>query len=141
MHSGLGTMFLADPTSPATTNRTSLFSDTHTASTSASGPPGSETRTSSLTAFAMDKELPGLLTLPPVGEHDDGLMLATEMADSEASGTQIRHSSTTLREADCVIGHKSTFHQMKGFCDGAEAFRKTGHTQGLKQAPAYVSLF
>jgi hypothetical protein len=144
-HNSPGPTFLADhPTSPATTNRTSLFSDATTASTTASGySPGhfmsSETRTSSLGAFGFEKEAGGLATLPPVGELDDGLMLANEAARSETSGTQVRLSSAAAREAECMIGAKSTFHQLKGFCDGAEAFRKSAHTQGLRQASAYVS--
>jgi hypothetical protein len=44
------------------------------------------------------------------------------------------------READCSIGSKSTFHQLQGFCKGAEASRIGGLGQGIRQAAGYVAV-
>ncbi|KAM0497693.1 hypothetical protein ACHAP6_006052 [Verticillium nonalfalfae] len=133
-----------DPTSPSTTNRTSLFSEPNTSS---AGPspcinPNSEPRGASHGTFYSESDHMAPLMLPPLSEHDDGLMLAdeTRTVRSETSGTQIRTISTGARETACQIGPKSSFHQLKGFCDGAELFKKSEHARGMKQASIYGQL-
>ncbi|KAG7129006.1 hypothetical protein HYQ45_011655 [Verticillium longisporum] len=133
-----------DPTSPSTTNRTSLFSEPNTSS---AGPsphinPNNEPRGASHGTFYSESDHMAPLMLPPLSEHDDGLMLAdeTRTVRSETSGTQIRTISTGARETACQIGPKSSFHQLKGFCDGAELFKKSEHARGMKQASIYGQL-
>lgn len=126
-----------DPNSPSTTNRTSVYSDsaTHSSSNGTSPKiPISEMRTSSLAAFQFEPTPP----LPPPGHFSDGLMLANEQAAAE-SMLSVKRSSTLIKEDECLIGPKSSFHQAKGFCDGAQAFRRGGYWHGLKQTMAYVS--
>ncbi|TQN64649.1 hypothetical protein CSHISOI_10544 [Colletotrichum shisoi] len=66
-------------------------------------------------------------------------MLADEQAVSETSTQRHRSISTLAKEEDCSIGPKSSFHQLKGFCEGAQSFRRGGYWDGLKQAMAHVS--
>ncbi|KAL2754047.1 hypothetical protein ACRALDRAFT_2028557 [Sodiomyces alcalophilus JCM 7366] len=133
-------------TSPTTTNRGSLFSDHTSASTSSAvshaGVPGDKDPAS----------FNGGLTT--VGEVDDGLMLADEahsVSDTAATWTLRRPASSVStvmgrvalgpsRRPDCLIGPNSSFHQLKGFCTGAEAFRRSEHTHGMKKAPSYTRL-
>lgn len=137
-----------DPTSPATTNRTSLFSDTNTSSSPSTGPSPNipsreaEARAAASSSFSflhLDASHMAPIALPPVGEHEDGLMLAAEERTLSDAGGGARSSSALDREAACAIGPKSSFHQLKGFCDGAVGFRLNGHAQGVKKASAYVS--
>ncbi|KAH0429786.1 SH3 domain-containing protein [Colletotrichum camelliae] len=124
-----------DPNSPSTTNRTSVYSDsaTHSSSNGASPKiPISEMRTSSLAAFQFEPTPP----LPPPGQFSDGLMLANEQAVTD-SMLSLKRASTLIKEDECLIGPKSSFHQVKGFCDGAQAFRREGYWHGLKQTMAY----
>lgn len=126
-----------DPNSPSTTNRTSVYSDSATHSSSNGTSPRlpiSEMRTSSLAAFQFEPTPP----LPPPGQFSDGLMLANEQAAADSMLSDKR-ASTLIKEDECLIGPKSSFHQVKGFCDGAQAFRRGGYWQGLKQTMAYVS--
>ncbi|KAF9875149.1 sh3 domain containing protein [Colletotrichum karsti] len=110
-----------DPTSPSTTNRTSVYSESP-AHSSSNGPsprmPTSEVRTTTLTAFQFEPTPP----LPPPGHFSDGLMLADEQTVSDTSTQHLRTASSA-----------------KGFCDGAQAFRRGGYWDGLKQTMAYVS--
>ncbi|KAK1764258.1 hypothetical protein QBC33DRAFT_497839 [Phialemonium atrogriseum] len=135
-----------DPTSPATTNRTSLFSDTNTSSSPSTGPSpnipsrDAEVRAAASSSFSflhLDASHMAPIALPPVGEHEDGLMLAAEERTLSDAGGGARSSSALDREAACAIGPKSSFHQLKGFCDGAVGFRLNGHAQGVKKASAY----
>lgn len=130
------------PTSPATTQRTSLFSDSNKSSSNspsaAHTAPTHEPRTTSLAALNF-KETVAVRNLPLVGEDDDGLMLAEEATLTKTSSTQLRSVTTARGDASCLIGPKSSFHQGKGFCEGATTFRQTYHTQGWRRAPAYVS--
>ncbi|CAI0643514.1 unnamed protein product [Colletotrichum noveboracense] len=124
-----------DPNSPSTTNRTSVYSDSATHSSSNGTSPRlpiSEMRTSSLAAFQFEPTPP----LPPPGQFSDGLMLANEQAAADSMLSDKR-ASTLIKEDECLIGPKSSFHQVKGFCDGAQAFRRGGYWQGLKQTMAY----
>ncbi|OAA66565.1 Src-domain containing protein [Niveomyces insectorum RCEF 264] len=66
---------------------------------------------------------------------DHGLMLA----DDDAATSDMPLTRAFVREPDCSIGPRSSFHQMGGFCKGAELFRSGGHWQGVKQAGGYVA--
>jgi hypothetical protein len=48
--------------------------------------------------------------------------------------------SVSSREPDCSIGPKSSLYQMKGFCEGAQAFKQGGHLQGVKKVQGYVAV-
>ncbi|KZL77971.1 SH3 domain-containing protein [Colletotrichum tofieldiae] len=126
-----------DTTSPSTTNRTSVYSDSPTQSSSGPSPkmPISEIRASSLAAIRFEPA--AAISFAPLGQFSDGLMLANEQAVSETSTQHLRPISTHTKEEDCSIGPKSSFHQFKGFCEGALSFRRGGYWNGLKQTMAY----
>ncbi|KZL85968.1 sh3 domain-containing protein [Colletotrichum incanum] len=126
-----------DTTSPSTTNRTSVYSDSPTQSSGGPSPkiPIREIRTSSLAAIRFE---PAVATsFPPPCQFSDGLMLANEQAASETSTQHLRPTSNHTKEEDCSIGPKSSFHHFKGFCEGALSFRRGGYWNGLKQTMAY----
>lgn len=79
-------------------------------------------------------------SLPSGAEFDGGLMLAEDWTTvvSDSSNSVGRQQGMT-REPDCNIGSKSSLFQMKGFCGGAQAFRKGGHWQGVKKTSGYVA--
>lgn len=128
-----------DPTSPSTTYRTSVYSDSPTHSSNGPSPDlqFNELRTSSLAAIQFEPAVP--INLPNPSQYSDGLMLANEQTASPTSGQNPRSVSTLTRDEECSIGPKSSFHQHKGFCDGAQAFRRGGYWDGLKRTMAYVS--
>ncbi|KAK3305017.1 uncharacterized protein B0T15DRAFT_531098 [Chaetomium strumarium] len=86
---------------------------------------------------------PPPLSLPSTADlHDPGVMVAedwkTVISDGAHSGSRA-HSSMLSREADCSIGPKSSLYQMKGFCEGAQAFKQGGPMQGIKKTTGYVA--
>ncbi|KAL2129727.1 hypothetical protein VTI74DRAFT_7390 [Chaetomium olivicolor] len=93
-------------------------------------------RTSSLASA------PPPLSLPPAAEIDSGLMASedwkTVLSDGVNSASRTL-SSVFSREADCSIGPKSSLYRMKGFCEGAQAFKQGGHLQGVKKVQGYVA--
>ncbi|KAK3940438.1 hypothetical protein QBC46DRAFT_434767 [Diplogelasinospora grovesii] len=99
-------------------------------------------RTSSL---AQRSEIghPGPPSLPSAAEFDEGLMVAedwTTVVSDGANSQGQRHLSTMpSREADCSIGSKSSLYQLKGFCDGAQAYKQGGHWEGIKKTVGYVA--
>ncbi|KAK3902170.1 hypothetical protein C8A05DRAFT_15728 [Staphylotrichum tortipilum] len=83
------------------------------------------------------------LTLPPAAaELDSGLIVnedwKTVVSDGANSGSRAL-VSVSSREPDCSIGPKSSLYQMKGFCEGAQAFKQGGHLQGVKKVQGYVA--
>ncbi|KAI3532380.1 hypothetical protein CSPX01_13478 [Colletotrichum filicis] len=122
-----------DPTSPSTTNRTSIYSDVPTYSSNVTSPelPIIDVRMSPSAGTKSDPALS--VDFPSSGLFTDGLMLADEQAASETSTQHLRSISTMEKEEGCLIGPKSSFHQLKGFCDGAQTFRRGGYWHGIKQ--------
>ncbi|KAG7056976.1 SH3 domain-containing protein [Colletotrichum scovillei] len=57
----------------------------------------------------------------------------TVTPQSSTSTQHLRSISTVEKEEGCLIGPKSSFHQLKGFCDGAQTFRRGGYWHGIKQ--------
>jgi len=134
-----------DSVSPATTaNRASLLS------TTAQSPGGKATaaaapvRTNNNPYYsAHARSSPAAATASPVGqqpglepvhspvEFDHGLI----PVDTESSTTQV--PLMPPREADCSIGLGSSFHLLKGFCDGAKEVQRGG--VGVKQTKKLVS--
>ncbi|KAF6830948.1 sh3 domain containing protein [Colletotrichum musicola] len=130
-----GSMF--DPTSPSTTSRTSVYSDSPVYSPANGLSPktrASDARSSSLSAMQLEPIMTGTMTAP--GQYSDGLMLANEQLVPEPSDRQVG-SISIVSEEDRQIGAKSSFHHVKGFCDGAQAFRRGGYWDGLKQTMTY----
>ncbi|OHE99506.1 hypothetical protein CORC01_05306 [Colletotrichum orchidophilum] len=126
-----------DPISPSTTSRTSVYSDVPTQSSSVTSTKIStvDARMSPIAATRFEQAL--TTTFPPSGQFADGLMLASEQAVSETSTHRLRSISTLEKEEGCLIGPKSSFHQLKGFCDGALSFRRGGYWDGIKQTMAW----
>ncbi|KXH58786.1 hypothetical protein CSAL01_11450 [Colletotrichum salicis] len=121
-----------DPTSPSTTDRTSIYSDVPTYSSNVTSPklPTIDMRMSPNAATKVDPA--PAINFPSSELFTDGLMLADEQAASETSTQHLRSVSTMEKEEGCLIGPKSSFHQLKGFCDGAQTFRR-GYWHGIKQ--------
>lgn len=67
---------------------------------------------------------------------DDWRTVISDGPESRSRGL----SSVSSRETDCSIGVKSSLYQMKGFCEGAQAFRQGGHMQGVKKTQGYVAV-
>lgn len=128
-----------DPTSPSTTNRTSVYSDVPTYSSNVTSPklPTIDVRMSPSAGTKPDPAL--AIDFPSSGLFTDGLMLADEQAASETSTQHLRSISAMEKEEGCLIGPKSSFHQLKGFCDGAQTFRRGGYWHGIKQTMTWVS--
>jgi hypothetical protein len=84
------------------------------------------------------------LSLPSAAaELESGLMVSedwkTVVSDGAQSGSRPL-TSVTSREPDCSIGPKSSLYQMKGFCEGAQAFKQGGHLQGVNKVQGYVAV-
>jgi len=46
----------------------------------------------------------------------------------------------TPKRVDCVIEKTSTYHQLQGFCKGAEIFRNDGHWESIKQTAGFLAV-
>ncbi|SPQ25340.1 c072eb4d-7147-47d1-99f8-fcc1fd18cc88 [Thermothielavioides terrestris] len=95
-------------------------------------------RTSSLSSAPP----PPPLSLPSAAaEIDQGLMASEDWKTviSEPNSSSRALHSVSSREPDCSIGPKSSLYQMKGFCEGAQAFKQGGHLQGVKKVQGYVA--
>ena len=84
------------------------------------------------------------LSLPSAAaEIESGLMASedwrTVVSDGANSGSRAL-LSVSSREPECSIGPKSSLYQMKGFCEGAQAFKQGGHLQAVKKVQGYVAV-
>ena len=84
------------------------------------------------------------LSLPSAAaELESGLVVSedwkTVVSDGTNSGSRAL-MSVSSGEPDCSIGPKSSLYQMKGFCEGAQAFKQGGHLQGVKKMQGYVAV-
>ncbi len=83
------------------------------------------------------------LSLPSAAaELESGLMVSEDWKTvvSEAHSGSRALMSVSSREPDCAIGPKSSLYQMKGFCEGAQAFKQGGHLQGVNKVQGYVAV-
>ncbi|KAJ9155683.1 SH3 domain-containing protein [Pleurostoma richardsiae] len=124
---------------------TAPSSITTTAEASSTKIPESGTRSSSLAAHS-GSAIPPISLPSAAGDYDEGLMLADEWTTVTSDGASTANGSRgsmisrgVQREADCSIGPRSSLHQMKGFCQGAQAFKVDGHTAGVKRVAGYVA--
>ncbi len=84
------------------------------------------------------------LSLPSAAaELESGLMVSEDWKTVVSDGTNAGSRaliSVSSGEPDCSIGPKSSLYQMKGFCEGAQAFKQGGHLQGVKKMQGYVAV-
>jgi hypothetical protein len=83
---------------------------------------------------------PPAFVVSALANNDDGLMLA---GDGETVSDSIRSTDkfgAVSSKEDCSIGSKSSLYLMKGFCDGAQAFRQGSHWHGVKKLSGYVAV-
>ena len=76
-------------------------------------------------------------------ELESGLMVSEDWKTVISDGTNAGSRalmSVSSGEPDCSIGPKSSLYQMKGFCEGAQAFKQGGHLQGVKKMQGYVAV-
>ena len=81
----------------------------------------------------------------PPGEFDEGLILAEDWTTVVSDGASVMNghrlgSTISSRDTDVSIGPKSSLYQMKGFCNGAQAFKKGSHWDGVKKSSGYVAV-
>jgi hypothetical protein len=80
------------------------------------------------------------LNLPPAAEYEEGLMPAEDWTTVVSDAASTANRSVSSRDADCLIGPQSSLYQLKGFCDGAQAFKQGGHWDGVKKTAGYVAV-
>ncbi|KAH8896602.1 hypothetical protein GQ53DRAFT_743241 [Thozetella sp. PMI_491] len=84
------------------------------------------------------------VSLPSGAEFEEGLMVAEDWTTVVSDGGSLANgkralSTVSSRDADCSVGPKSSLYQMKGFCNGAQAFKKGSHWDGVKKTSGYVA--
>jgi hypothetical protein len=141
---GYHTSVLSSPTTSAASSAVSPSSSAVPASKSTPlSPPDALTgdRSSSLPGRAKLDVALSPLTLPLAAEFDDGMVLPEDWHTVVSDGgISSANSAKGMREADCSIGPKSSLYQMKGFCQGAQAYKAGGHWQGVKKTSGYVAV-
>jgi hypothetical protein len=78
--------------------------------------------------------------LPQAGHYHDGLMLAEDCETASMSIKSTAKFGAISSNTDCSLGSNSSLSLMKGFCDGAQSFRKGSHWHGVKKMSGYVAV-
>lgn len=81
-------------------------------------------------------------TTPAHPSHEDWATHTILTISDHASTTNISATSSTPlqpREPDTAITQRSSLHLLKGFCAGAQQFRASAHTDGVRRVAGHVA--